>query len=525
MGNKQIRSGILLTYLTGVSQIAANLIMTAALVRSLGDVEYGLYLLLGSLAAYVSVFDFGLNNTISIYVAKYRAAGDKKKESNLLFIVFSAYCLISVIIILVGLFVRGNLGLFISGISSEYMSLAQNLFMLLIINIAVSLPMNSFSAILAGYELFTVSRSVSLVRVLAMPVFSILLLYLGGGSTAVVLVTTVTNILAGLLNAFWAHRKCKIKIKLYYFDKGLAKEIFGYSIFVFLGVMADQIFYNTGNVVLGMVRGPVEVRAFGVSIQLTQYLVAIAAAFTGVYLSRATALVMKTREKKELTSFFSGISTVLSVILFYIMGGYVLLGQEFIHFWLGAELGNVFLLSIMVMIPTVWMLTRAMGLSIMQAMNKHRFRSVVFLVRAVVNALACYFLAQSMGELGVSISYMVCLVICNVIIDIYFEKKVHVGVMGFTVKTLPVLLSAAVSVVLIGLSYWAVGYSVMAMLIRGIAYTVLFFAGVYRFFLDSETRQKLLGRLRPRLKHAAYSKKEQTVTSFTVSYKIPRHCA
>lgn len=235
MGNKQIRSGILLTYLTGIAQIAANLVMTAALVRSLGDVEYGLYLLLGSLAAYISVFDFGLNNTISIYVAKYRASGDKKKEANLLFIVFTAYCLISLVIILAGLFMREHLGLFISGISDEYMSLAKNLFLLLIINIAVSLPMNSFSAILAGYELFTVSRSVSLVRVLAMPVFSILLLFIGGGSIAVVMVTTVTNILAGLMNAFWAHRKCKIKLKLYYFDKALAKEIFGYSIFVFFG--------------------------------------------------------------------------------------------------------------------------------------------------------------------------------------------------------------------------------------------------------------------------------------------------
>jgi hypothetical protein len=61
-----------------------NILFTGALVRLLGEVEYSLYPTAGSLAAYISIFDFGLNNTISRYVAKYRQENDKQKESDLL---------------------------------------------------------------------------------------------------------------------------------------------------------------------------------------------------------------------------------------------------------------------------------------------------------------------------------------------------------------------------------------------------------------------------------------------------------
>ena len=58
----EIRRGALLSYVTILVVNLSGLLLTPFIIRSLGNAEYGLYLLIGSLAAYLGVLDFGLNN-------------------------------------------------------------------------------------------------------------------------------------------------------------------------------------------------------------------------------------------------------------------------------------------------------------------------------------------------------------------------------------------------------------------------------------------------------------------------------
>ncbi|HWR24205.1 MAG TPA: oligosaccharide flippase family protein, partial [Feifaniaceae bacterium] len=491
MENKQLRWGVLLTYSTGIVQILANLLLTGVMVQKLGAAEYGLYLMLGSLVAYVSIFDFGLNNTVSRYVAKYRAEGDKQKEGNLLFITFAFYCAIALVIVGTGLLMNARLDLFIRNISPEQEALAHRLFLLLIINLAVTLPINSFAAILVGYERFIYTRTVSILRILAVPLFSIPCLLLGSGSLAVVVVTTAANIAAGLMNAASCFFKCKIKIRLYSVDIPLMKEILLYSLYVFLGIVADQLFYNTGNIVLGVTKGPEAVTEFGLSIQLTQYLVAIAAAFTGVFLPRATFLVSQTQDRERLTDFFSRISRMLSMILMCVLGGYIALGNEFTYFWVGQSMGNVYPLSLVMMFFTVWTLTRTMGLSILQAMNRHGFRSVVLLIRAAVNFALCWIVSGRYGASGVACSYAACMIVTNLVLDFYYDRKIGIAVFEFTRRLAPICLCAFFAAAGVMATYLAAGYSIYAFLIRGVLYLAVFLLLLYRFCLTAEERRKV----------------------------------
>lgn len=489
MKDKQIKFGIILTYIIGIFQILVNVFMTGALVRFLGDIEYGLYIMLGSLAAYVSIFDFGLNNTISRYIAKYRAENDREKESNLLFISLSFYILISVIILILGFMINTRLTLFIPNIAPEYIGLAKTLFLLLIINIAITLPINSFSAILVGYERFVFTKTVSLLRILAIPVLSVPCLYFGGSSVTVVVVTAVTNLFAGILNAYYSIRKCGIKIKLYYYDKVLVKEIILYSFFIFIGIISDQLFYNAGNIVLGIVKGPENVTLFGVSMQLTQYLVAIAAAFTGVYLPKATMIVLE--KTAEISDFFSKISRNLAVVLLCVLFGYLTVGREFIYFWLEDKLNDVYVVSLIIIVPTIWTLTRTLGLSIVQAMNKHKFRSILLLIRSVFCLIVSYFAARAYGSYGVAICYAGCIIVTNLILDFYYEREVGISVFKFSLGLLPLLVCSVAASAAAYMTYLVLDYSLPAFLLRGIIYLAVFFLLLYKFFLLRDEKDKI----------------------------------
>ena len=100
----QIKKGAVLSYVSILLTNVVGLFVTPFIVRSLGESEYGLYALIGSLIAYLTVMDLGLNNTIVRFVSKYRATNDKEGEELFLGSVMKVYFLISAIVFVIGIF-------------------------------------------------------------------------------------------------------------------------------------------------------------------------------------------------------------------------------------------------------------------------------------------------------------------------------------------------------------------------------------------------------------------------------------
>ena len=94
----QLKGGALLSYVSIFLTNIIGLILTPFIIRSLGSAEYGLYTMIGAYIGYMSVLDFGLNNTVIRFIAKYNAEKDKKGEENFLAHSFIMYICISICI-------------------------------------------------------------------------------------------------------------------------------------------------------------------------------------------------------------------------------------------------------------------------------------------------------------------------------------------------------------------------------------------------------------------------------------------
>ena len=79
----QRRWGAILSYVNIVATVVVGLLYTPIMLRLLGQSEYGLYSLIGSVVGYLSVLDMGLGNTIVRYTAKNRVDGTEQKEAEL----------------------------------------------------------------------------------------------------------------------------------------------------------------------------------------------------------------------------------------------------------------------------------------------------------------------------------------------------------------------------------------------------------------------------------------------------------
>ena len=67
--------------------------------------------------------------------------------------------------------------------------------------------------------------------------------------------------------------------------------------------------------------------------------------------------------------------------------GFALFGREFIYLWTGPDAVQAWLIALIIMIPNIVPLIQNTALSILDAMKKRLFRSVVLFLISIVNIL------------------------------------------------------------------------------------------------------------------------------------------
>lgn len=109
MKKNQIKIGAILSYIALAVTNIVGLVYTPFMVRIMGQSEYGLYSLVSSIVAYLSILDLGLGNAIVVYVAKSIAKGDKKEEKKLNGMFIIVYSIIGIIVLVAGLILYFNI--------------------------------------------------------------------------------------------------------------------------------------------------------------------------------------------------------------------------------------------------------------------------------------------------------------------------------------------------------------------------------------------------------------------------------
>lgn len=215
MKRNERKVGAILSYVVIVLNMVIGLIYTPYLTRMLGQSEYGLYSLIGSIISYLTVLDFGLGNAIIIYTTKYKEKKDKEKERKLHGNIFIIYCLISVITVLLGIILYSSTNkIFANSMGAEEIYKAKIMIIILIFNLAVSFPFSVFSSIITAYEKFVFAKIVNIIRIILNPLIMVLLLHFGFKSIALVVVNTIFNLLTLIINTIYCFTKLGIRLNL-----------------------------------------------------------------------------------------------------------------------------------------------------------------------------------------------------------------------------------------------------------------------------------------------------------------------
>ena len=500
----QKKAGVLLSYGQTVLSTIISLVYTPVMLRLLGTSEYGLYTLVSGFISNLSLMSFGLGSAYVRYYsrAKVQEGEDGVAHINGMFMVI--FLVISAMSLLVGGVLVANVqNIFGAKLTAHEIETARVLMALLVVNIAVSFPCSVFSSYITANERFFFQRVINMIRTVLNPIVMLPLLLMGLGSVSLVVVTLVLSVVTDAFNIWYCAKKLRMRLTFGHFDFTLLREMGGFSFFIFLNMIIDQINWTVDTTLLGIISGTAATAIYGVGAQINSYYKTLSTSISGVFVPQINRIVAEGQGDDRLTSLFTRVGRIQFLLLMLVLTGFVFVGEPFIDAWGGGEYAGAYPIALMLMVPVTLPLIQNLGIEIQRAKNMHQFRSKVYFFMALGNVLVSIPLGMRYGGLGCAMGTAISLIIGNgFVMNWYYQT--HIGLdMKYFFRSILSMVPAMVPPALLGLLavrlHTFSGYS--GVLTFAVPYTAVYALCVYRWAMNDEERGMVRGMLR-RLKPA-----------------------
>lgn len=490
----EIRRGALLSYATILVVNLSGLLLTPFIIRSLGNAEYGLYLLIGSLAAYLGVLDFGLNNAVTRYVAQCAAKSDREQEARFLGAALVVNVLAAAAIIGLGAIFYANIDAWFSGsLNAGQRDQARIMLLLLIASVVLTVTSGMFTAICAGHERFTFPKIVNLVRYLVRIVLVFAILIAGGGAVFLVALDAALALVVLVINALYAIRSIGARVDLKSLNPKLVFSVLTFSTWVFLYAVIGQVQWQGGQIIIGASIGVEAVAIYGVGIMFGGYYAAFSTAITNLFLPRATYMTVAGVGQDKYSAEMVRIGRMALLVLLLIIGGFALYGREFLLLWAGPEYGAAWLVAMVIMLAYTVPLIQTFAHQLLEAKGLIAFKAKVYLVALPLGVLLGYLLLGALGVAGMAMGMAAGWLAATIIMNVYYRGALGIDVPAFFVEVSRGIVPAFAACLAFGalLNLLSIeGWS--GLLIRIAAFTALYLLLMYRFGVNGSERRQVM---------------------------------
>lgn len=468
--NKELKSqrklGLLLSYVILILDAVLGIVYTPLLLNGLGESEYGLYQLVGSLINYFAVMDLGLGSTITRYFLKYESEHKYIERDNFFAMALIVYSVISLIILLGCSILALYFGDIFKSLTASEVTEGRILVCFLAINLVITLFDHAFSGVLNSYEQFAFDKGLRLSRVILKAILVIVLLNVFTSAILIVFIDFVLTSVILFAKIVVCKKQMGISPHLIKWDAPLLKEVFAFTFAIFLQAIINQFNNNVDKTVLGIFSTTAVVAVYSIAMQLYSAFSGISTAIQTVYLPKISNIVFRGASEKEITLSLVQPSRYQFVMLSNVCIAFWLFGYEFVYLWCGKT--DAWIIACMVMTAGIIELSQNTTTSVLKAKNLLRGKTLINLLTAVGNFTITILLVPRYGMIGAAIGTVFSLIIGYVFLNnIYYKHVVGIDIILFFKRVFkgflwPILFSIILGVILNMLipNYSWVGFAV-----------------------------------------------------------------
>jgi O-antigen/teichoic acid export membrane protein len=371
-------------------------------VHHLGNLIYGIWVLVVSSVAYFNLLDLGLRSAIVRFVSKGFTQGQHEDARKVVCTALWLRIGIGIIIVLSG---GGLAAAFPSlfRIPAELWRPTRISILLVATSLAITLASGVSGAILAAIHRFDLLSSVNIFRVFLRTAGFVWLLRHGYGILGLASWELLASFVTGIgftlcwwftypqLRSFWGPP-----------DREVMRKIWGYSVYVFVGTIGGAIVYHTDNIVVGMLVATSAVSFYAIAGNLVMYVREAVMAMSSTFVPLASSFEAEGKGDKLKHLLIHGTRASLLLCL-PICVSLFFRGHTFIGLWMGPDYATVsgILVQILAVNVILGMANITAG-GMAFGMEKHRQVAICTIVEAVANLALSILLVRPLGIYGVA---------------------------------------------------------------------------------------------------------------------------
>lgn len=429
----QRKAGVFLSYFSLAIGNLVSIVYTPIMLSLLGKSDYGLYSLASSIVGYLGLLNFGFSGSYIRFYSRYKAKNDQVGIARLNGMFLSIFIVIALITLVTGAILVYYSDIVLgTKLTNKELETGKILLAILVINMCLSLPAVIFYVFITAHEMFVFQKIMGLIQVVAGPLTILPVLMLGYGSIGLVTITTLLTVVVNITNIYFCFKKLNIRFIFRDLDFLLLKEMSLFSSFIFINVLIDQINWNIDNYILGRVKGSSSVAVYSIGAALNKYYMSFAVIISSVFVPQVNRMVAEKNANMILLDLMIKTGRIQFIVLSLIASGFVFFGREFINLWVGKDYSAAYFIALILIITATIPYIQSIGIEIQQAKNKHKFRSLAYLIIALVNVVISIPLAKMYDGIGCAIGTGVSLIIGNgLIMNWYYHKKIGLNMKKF----------------------------------------------------------------------------------------------
>lgn len=433
----QIRIGAVLSYVSMGLSTVISLVYTPIMVSNLGKGEYGVYSTVIPIISYLMLLSLGLGSAYVRYYSRAKVAQDKKEMAKLNGMFLVTYTILGLVLLLLGcgLSLKGEL-VFGNKWTPDQLILGCKLLRIMSLTAALSFPLSVFESHVTIYERYLFQKIVLMGKQVLNPLLTIPLLLLGFRSMAIAIMSLVFTVVSGVLNMYYCFAKLRMSVNFRHYDFSLMREMVGYTVWVFVGIVVDNINWGIGQLMMNWQHGAEAAAVYNLSNQLNTYYLSFATAVANVLTPRVHCMVASNEKDSELSKLFTKVGRIQCIVMMMVLLGFVAVGRAFMVSWAQSENPTTdYIVTLLLFVSTLIPACQTVGLEIQRAKNMHKFRSITYLIIAVANAGLMIPLCKWWGGIGVAASILFTAFVGQVLLmNWYYKTHIHLNIRWFWKK-------------------------------------------------------------------------------------------
>lgn len=427
MNKKNIIVNIFSNWINFLVTILIAFFVSPIIVHSLGNDNYGIWILIVSITGYFTVLDFGINTAIVRFISMYTAQKNEQKANEIYCTSFAFFFVISFITILgTALFAFFFKDIFnIESLSKSYLYFV---FFVVGTDLAFSLLFSVFLGTLTAMQQFTKINVISIASTLIKNVILVMFLISGYKLLTLAIIQLISTVLRYLAQYIIIRKEFSFfSFQLTHCRRDTFKKIYNYSIYSFIISIALKILFYTDSVVIGSLITVNEVTFYAIPATLIDYMEKFIWAIVAVLIPIISSQDAVSENKKNNESLYilgTKYTYMLSLPIIFVL---FTVGDDFISMWMGKEYGIrcMWVLKILLIGYTV-SLSQLIAQGILKGISKHKMLAYMLIIAAVANLSLSVVLSKRFGIEGVAIGTMLPLIIVNgIFIPLYTCRELN----------------------------------------------------------------------------------------------------